>query len=307
MSEARSLTEVLSVERPRLIGLAYRITGSRLDAEDIVQDAWLRAERADWSAVERPEAWLTTVVSRLALDRLKSAQRQRETYVGPWLPEPVVTERLPGDVGHDSEGETADPADLVELAESLTFGFLRLMESLQPLERVVFILADVFDTPYRDIAAMVQRKPEACRQIASRARRQVRATDRRHDPPDDAEKVAGELAIAIALGDVDQVVALLAEDVVVISDGGADRHAARRPVLGPFRAARYIINLSARAADRADSRFVPVNSEPGAVIYLDGEPYVAASIRVEGGLVREVHFVVNPDKLAALDLTTLIL
>ena len=157
----------LVAERPRLLGLAYRITGSRIDAEDVVQEAWERARRAGVDEVDRPSAWLTTVVSRLALDRLRAAQRRRENYVGPWLPEPVVAVDEP-------TGPGADPAELVEMAESLTFGFLRVLESLTPVERVVFVMADVFGVPFGEIAAAVDRSPDACRQMASRARRRVR-------------------------------------------------------------------------------------------------------------------------------------
>src|SRR5918997_1822843 len=242
LPDAERIERVLVAERPRLVGLAYRITGSRLDAEDVVQEAWERARRSDGRAVERPAAWLTTVVARLALDHLKAAQRRRETYVGPWLPEPVAT-------GHSDEAsarpapagdprETSDPAELTELAESLTFGFLRLLEALSPVERVVFVLADVFGAPFPEIAAAVDRSPAACRQIASRARARVRDDGRRHQAPDDAPKVADDLVSALVLGDTDRVLALLAPDVVLVSDGGAGRRAARRPVVGPHRVGR---------------------------------------------------------------------
>lgn len=304
MSAERTLTEVFLAERPRLVALAYRITGSRLDAEDIVQDAWLRAERSDWSSVERPEAWLTTVVSRLALDNLKSARRQREDYIGPWLPEPVVTTDRSGD---PAKQVSADPAEVSELAESLTLGFLRLLESLGPLDRVVFVLAEVFDTPYQDIATTVGRTPEACRQIASRARRHVQSGGLDHDAPEAAEKVANDLAAAVVAGDVDQVVALLADDVVMVSDGGPGRRAARHPVQGSSRVARLLLNLAARAlaeGREVDTSAVWVNNEPGGVVWLDGERYMTASLRVVDGLVREAYVVVNPDKLAALDIAT---
>lgn len=306
MTGDRSLAEVLAIERPRLVGLAYRMTGSRLDAEDIVQEAWLRAQRVDWSVIERPEAWLTTIVSRLALDSLKSAQRRRETYVGPWLPEPVATAEHPAGVT-ESAGNLGgdDPAEATELAETLTFGFLRVLEELSPIDRVVFILADVFDTPYREIAVTVDRTPDACRQIASRARRRVRSGHSEHDALPEATKVAYDLALALASGQVDQVLSLLAEDAVLVSDGGPEHRAARRPVVGAARVARLLTNLAARPeyAD-ADYQLATVNNEPGSVAWVGGELLMATAIRVHHGLVREVYIVRNPDKLTALDLGT---
>ena len=280
-------------ERPRLVGLAYRAMGSRLDAEDVVQEAWLRAQRVDWSTIDRPEAWFTTVVSRLALDSLRLARRSRETYVGPWLPEPVRT----------SSGD--DPADAVELAESLTLGFLRLLESLDPVERVVFLLADVFDTPYDDIAAVVDRTPEACRQLASRARRRVHAGQVRHDLPEDATQVVAALLAAVSVGDVDQVVSLLADDVVVVSDGGAATRAARRPVRGRERAARFMININRKFLWGMEVEPMTINDEPGLLVRRrNGQPFLALAVQVIDGRARAIHVARNPDKLAALDLTT---
>lgn len=307
--EGPSPAEVLAAERPRLIGLAYRMTGSRLDAEDIVQEAWFRAQRADWSAIDRPKAWLNTVVSRLALDSLKSAQRRRETYVGPWLPEPVVTTGQSAIAAGTAGGpRREDPAATTELAETLTFGFLRVLEQLSPVERVVFILADVFDTPYQEIAATVDRTPEACRQIASRARRKVRTGQDEHDSLPEAAKVAYDLAVALASGQVDQVLALLAEDAVLVSDGGSEHRAARRPVVGADRVSRLLVNLAARQeyAD-SDYQLTTVNNEPGAVVWIGGELLMAVTLGVHEGLVREVYIVNNPDKLAALDLDTPVL
>ena len=299
------LEAVFRRERPRLVGLAYRIMGSRLDAEDVVQEAWLRAQRTDWPAVERPAAWLTTVVSRLALDELRSARRRRETYVGPWLPDPVRTtdERPESPTDRTGDDTAVDPAAVAELAESLTFGFLLLLEALEPVERVVFLLADVFDTPYAEIAAAVGRSPAACRQVASRARRRVREGRVRCDPPADAERVAHELLLAVAAGDVGTVVSLLSDDVVLISDGGATVRAARRPVVGPERVARFLVNLNRRypvAAVEATA----INGEPGVVMHLaDGIDLVVA-VEVVEGRVHAVHAIRNPEKIAALDVPT---
>jgi RNA polymerase sigma-70 factor (ECF subfamily) len=302
-----SIEPVFAAERPRLVGLAYRITGSRLDAEDVVQEAWLRAQRIDAGDLDRPEAWFTRVVSRLALDHLRSARRRREVYVGPWLPEPVRTLPVPRPRTGVTPGAVAshdDPAELAAVAESLTFGFLRLLETLGPAERVVFLLADVFDTPYDEIAAVVDRTPEACRQLASRARRRVKAGDVRHDLPDDANQVVAELLGAVAAGDVDQVIALMADDIVVVGDGGAATYTARRPVVGSKRAARYLVNLSRKWLPLVDVEPLVINDEPGVLMRLrsKGQAFLALAVQVSDGRAVAIHIVRNPDKLAALDL-----
>jgi RNA polymerase sigma-70 factor, ECF subfamily len=281
----------------------------------VVQEAWERAQRVDPDAIDRPAAWLTTVVSRLALDHLRAGQRRRESYVGPWLAEPVLTggggdparsvaaSAASSVTSASSMVATDDPAEVADLADSLTFGFLRLLEALSPVERAVFVLADVFAVPFPDIARAVDRSPAACRQIASRARDRVRDRGRRHQRPSDAGRVADDLVAALTSGDVDQVMSLLAPDVVVLSDGGPDMHAARRPVVGSHRAARLMANLARRTAV-FDIRYerAEVNGEAGAVVYLDDTPVWAASIEVVDGRVSAVHTVVNPDKLAALAL-----
>ena len=294
---ATRVERALVEERPRLLGLAYRITGSRVDAEDVVQEAWERARRSSGEDVDRPSAWLTTVVSRLAFDRLRAAQRRRESYVGPWLPEPVVAVEEPTGLG-------ADPAHLAELAESLTFGFLRVLESLTPVERVVFVMADVFGVPFAEIAEAVERSPDACRQVASRARTRVRDEHRASVAVDDAEVVADSLVSALMSGDADGVLSLLAPDVVLVSDGGPEARAARRPVVGPQRVGRLMLNLARRGVAlgvRAERR--TINGQP-AVLFLWGDhPVVVTVIAVADGRISEVDTVVSPVKLAALDLT----
>lgn len=293
------LTEAFTAARARLAGLAYRITGSRIEAEDIVQDAWLRAQRADWDTVDRPDAWFTTVVSRLALDHLRSAAHRRERYVGPWLPEPVRTVVLPG------RPDDQDPAILSELAESITFGFLRLMEALSPVERVVFLLAEVYEVPYRDIAPVVERTPEHCRLIATRARRHVRDGRVRNDVGTDAAPVVRELLRAVQRGDVDRVVQLLAGDAELVSDGGPDTHAARRPVRGAGRVARLLVNLSRRYAPR--SEMVDINGDPGLISWRDDKLFWALAFDVRDGTVTSIHAIRSPAKLAALQISSPIL
>ena len=287
-------TAIFAAERPRLTGIAYRITGSLADAEDVVQEAWLRFSRAEPGSVDRPAAWLTTVVARIALDQLKAARREREVYVGPWLPEPIASDPLtlarPG------------PEEMAEMASSLTLGFLHVLETLAPVERVVFVLADVFDVPFKEIADTVGKSADACRQIASRARRRVHeARPHRYAPPDDdAARVVGEMLAATTAGDIDGLVRLLSEDAVLVSDGGPHKRAARHPIKGRDRLARFMANIGKRYS-HATLEPVALNGELGIVIYDEGERLAAMNFEVDDGLVCEVHIIVADDKLAALD------
>jgi RNA polymerase sigma-70 factor (ECF subfamily) len=289
-------TAVFAAERPRLTGIAYRITGSLADADDVVQEAWLRFSKAGPESIERPAAWLTTVVARVALDHLKAARREREVYVGPWLPEPIASDPL--------SVSRPGPEEMAELASSLTLGFLHVLETLSPVERVVFVLADVFDVPFKEIASTVGKSPDACRQMASRARRRVHdARPQRYSPPDDdAARVVAEMLAATTAGDVDGLVRLLAEDAVLVSDGGAHKRAARYPIKGRDRLARFLANIGKRY-ETASATIEPVtlNGELGIVISLRGQREAAMSFEVENGLVREVHIIAADDKLAALD------
>ena len=198
----------------------------------------------------------------------------------------------------------ADPSDVAELAESLTFGFLRLLEALSPVERVVFVMADVFGVPFPEIARAVDRSPDACRQIATRARGRVRDDGRRQHAPADAGRVADDLVAALVSGEVDTVIGLLAPDVVLVSDGGPTTHAARRPVLGPERVARLLANLARRGVE-AGVRLerTELNGCEGFVALVGDVPLTATAIEVVRGRITRVHSVVNPDKLAALGLT----
>jgi RNA polymerase sigma-70 factor (ECF subfamily) len=230
-AEGSPADEAFAAERPRLLGLAYRVLSSYVDAEDVVQEAWIRWQRVDHAGIDNPAAYLTTVVTRLALDRARTIARRREEYVGPWLPEPVALER--------------GPEEHTELAESLTLGFLMLLDRLSATERAVWLLADVFGEPYALIAEATGRTEAACRQIASRARRRLR--EERPAPPErlDAE-LLGSLMAAVSSGDLVRTLELLDADVVLVSDGGADHRAARHPVVGADRVARFLVNVSRR-------------------------------------------------------------
>ena len=275
----------LAPHRGRLLGLAYRMLGSRSDAEDIVQDAYLRFAGAQ--DVHNAEAFLVTVVTRLCLDRLKSARAQREVYVGPWLPEPVF----------DAEGLSADAA--TELADDLSFALLLALDRLSPLERAAFLLHDVFDTPFSEIAAMLDRTEAACRQLASRARRAVR--DERPAPaatPDNHARLLQAFGEAVTSGDVARLAELLREDAVAITDGGGRKTAARNPIQGADKIARFFIGLAAKNAGH-EIRVEPamINGAIGALLYLDGELDHTMSMAISGEKIAAIYIVRNPDKL----------
>ncbi len=290
MSQEVSLSDIdrFEGERARLQGLAYRLLGSISEAEDVVQDTWIKWQATDRESLEVPEAWLTTVATRLALDRLRSARSRREGYPGPWLPEPLVV--------------SAGPEELVELADNLTLGFLILLDQLEPLERAVFVLADVFDTPFAEIASAVGRSEVACRQIASRARRRVRRGPSPNVSLTRRRQALDGLVAAIASGDIDQVIERLAPDVVCISDGGPKRRAARYPVVGAPRVARLLVNLAKRhAAEGVDLTAVNVNGDPGLLIYLAGQLDQVMAVEVNDGLISAIRLLRNPDKLTRVE------
>jgi RNA polymerase sigma-70 factor, ECF subfamily len=283
-------------ERPRLTGLAYRITGSLADAEDVVQEAWMRWAAHDAASVDNPAGWLTTVTSRLALDSLRAQRRRREVYVGPWLPDPVSTAR--------GVEETA------ELAESLTLGFLVLLDSLGPFERVAFLLGDVFGEPYQVIAEVLGRSEPTCRQLVSRARRKVhsaRTDDRAPRPTPASAELLAQLMESVLTDDEERALRLLDPDVVLISDGGPARHAARRPIVGAELVGRHLkgvwrlfqIKIPGRE-EPPHARVLDVNSSPSLVVDWPGGPIVVTADAVDGRITT-IWIRLNPDKTAALE------
>src|SRR5581483_5542926 len=241
-----NLAERFTQARPRLLRLAYSELGDVGEAEDVVQEAWLRLERADSDAIENLDGWLTRVVARLALDRLKSARARRETYVGPWLPEPLSSE---------------DPADRVTLDESVSYALLTVLEQLSPAERTAFVLHDVFDVPFGDIADVVGRTPEAVRQLASRARRHVKSASPRFAASrDEHDRAVRAFAEAVAEGDLEGLVAVLDPDVIWTSDGGGLASAARTPLHGGARVARAWTALSRSVHEPIA---INLNGQPG--------------------------------------------
>ena len=286
-------TATFEAERPRLVALAYRMTGTPDDADDTVQEAWMRWQRADREAIDEPAAWLTTVTTRLAIDRLTSARARREMYVGPWVPEPLAP-------GRGIDGVSRDPSDLVAASESLSLGFLRVLETLSPVERAVFLLHDVFGYRFDEIAATVDRSPTATRQIAKRARDRVRDGRPRVDPdPAEVEALADAFFAAVVEGEVDRLMSMLTDDVLHVSDGGAERHAARRPVVGPDKVARLFVNIARRDLDPSDELHpVSVNGQTGVYVVRGGEPFLLMMLGWRDGLLAEAIAILQPDKLA---------
>ncbi len=280
---ARLAAALFEEQRPRLRGLAYRMTGSLNDADDIVQESWARLQQFGAGHIDSPAAWLTTVVTRLSIDRVRQRARRKETYRGPWLPEPLVTS--PG------------PEQLTELSESLTLAFLTLLDELTPVERAVIVLADVFAVPFPEIATTVVRSPEACRQIASRARHRLRAADPTV-APGGRNPVVQRMVDALVAGDLTSLVGLLAPDVTYISDAGSDRPAARRPIVGPVRVGRVLLSLSKRlVAGGFTVDPAVVNGAPGFLFRVDGVPDTVVSFDICGDRVAAVWVMRNPVKL----------
>jgi RNA polymerase sigma-70 factor, ECF subfamily len=278
-------SDPLAPHRGRLLGLAYRMLGSRSDADDVVQHAYIRFAGAH--DIRNPEAFLVTVVTRLCLDRLKGAKAQREIYVGPWLPEPVF----------DAEGLAADAA--TELADDLSFALLLALDRLSPLERAAFLLHDVFDLPFSEIARMLDRTEAACRQLATRARRAVR--DARPAPtatPDNHARLLSAFSEAVASGDVTRLAGLLRADAIAMTDGGGRKTAALNPIMGADKVARFFIALAAKSAGR-DIRIKPtmINGTVGALLYMDSEVDHMLSMAIDGDRIVAIYIVRNPDKL----------
>lgn len=286
--------EAVFEERRRpLLRLAYRMLGSAADAEDIVQDAYLRWHAADPSGIDQPRAFLTTIVTRLCLDHLKSARAKRETYVGAWLPEPLVELAGPA---------AAEPHRDLELAEDLSVALMLTLERLSPLERAAFLLHDVFELGFDAVAATLGRSPAACRQLAHRARTQVRAAPRRFPAsPGAAESLTRAFIAASRDGDVATLQTLLSGDVVLVSDGGGKRTAALNPIRGGDRVVRFLAGVARKFATGPENhRFAWINGLPGFItVDENGRPQTTA-LEFDGEVIAAIYIVRNPDKLGRL-------
>ncbi len=281
-----TVAERFAQARPRLLRLAYSELGDLAEAEDVVQEAWLRLERTDARSIDDLDAWLTTVVGRLALDTLRSARVRREAYVGPWLPEPVVA------------AAADDPADRVTLDEAVSYALLALLEQLSPAERTAFVLHDVFDVAFDEVGEIVGRTPEAVRQLASRARRHVaRQRPRFEASPDEHDRAVRAFARAIGEGDLDGLLAVLDPDVVWTADGGGPAIASRRPLHGAARVARAWVALRRNETIAPAATPIELNGRLGLLIAgADGNRSLLSFV-VDDGRIARIDVVRNPEKL----------
>lgn len=277
--------------RSHLFSVAYRMLGSAAEAEDVVQDAWLRAA-ASPASLESARGWLTTVVTRLCLDRLKSARSRRETYVGPWLPEPVPTDAV----------ETGE--DVATRRESVTMAFLVLLETLTPAERAAFVLREVFDGDYADVARVLDTTPAAARQLVHRAKERIAEGRPRFEaPPERQREIVAKFFDALRAGDISTLQEYLAADVVFASDGGGRVTAARRPVIGADHVSRLMVGLwrlgsASYPPEAIDTQFTELNGEPALVLYLHGHLETVFVCSTDAERITAIRAVRNPDKLA---------
>ena len=289
---------VFDEHRGLLVSVAYRILGSVSDAEDAVQEAWLRWSGVDHSEIADPRAFLMRVTTRLAIDRLRRAKARRESYVGPWLPEPILTRQ--------------DAAEDAAMAESVSMAMLVVLETLSPLERAVFVLREAFGMPHAEIADVLGRKEEAVRQLARRARDHVRERRSRFDADQtEQRRVTERFLEATSTGDLEALMEVLSPGVTLVADGGGKALAPRRPVRGADKVARFLVTVAreermARFLESVGSEPAPdlrihlaqVNGSPGIVATSGGRPITALVLDVADGLVQTVHLVANPEKLA---------
>lgn len=285
--------------RRRLLGLAYRMLGSMADAEDAVQETYLRWHRADRDKVSEPKAFLMTTTTRICLDMLTSARARHEEYVGPWLPEPVV------------DTAALAPDSSTELAEDLSIALLLTLERLSPLERAAFLLHDVFDFSFSEVASVMERSEAACRQLAARARVHVRATRPRGvtAPPARSGEIDAKhaqlisaFAAATQLGDLNALTQMLASDVRVVMDGGGKVKAAQNVIDGADRVARFLVDTTRKREGtwwREDftMRFASINGLPGVIVDAPQGPVQTAAFEIDGDVIRALYVVLNPDKL----------
>jgi RNA polymerase sigma-70 factor (ECF subfamily) len=286
-ASATANVEIFAGHRDRLFGIAYRMLGSRADAEDVLQDAWLRWHEQDASELRSTEAWLTTMVTRLAIDRLRAAKAQRAAYFGPWLPEPLA------------EIEVVTPESRAELASDVSVAFMHLLERLGEEERAAFVLHDVFDCDYGDIAETLSKTPAACRQLVHRARERVTTERRRFRVAESARiDMLKRFMAAAESGDFDAIKSMFTPDALMTSDGGGKAVAVFRPLLGADRIARLWWVISRRPeAPGIERRLVRVNGEVGVAFYFRGRLHSVATVDTDGERIHNYYSISNPDKL----------
>lgn len=286
MIESKSSVEIFKQHRQRLFGIAYRMTGTRSDAEDIVQEAYLRWHKAETQSIESPEAWLVTIITRLSIDRLRLLRKEREAYVGPWLPEPLFVQKI----------YTLE--ERLESASNLSMVFMLLLERLSPPERAAFLLREAFDVSYAEIARIVGKTETACRQLIHRARGKVRSDKPRFEATEeDRRRLIEKFLAAMNAGDEKALAALFAEDATSTADGGGKVTAARKTIVGRRKLARLYYYIGLKGKGLADFQIAPINGELGFITIVFGQPFSATVFDIEGEKILRVYQVMNPDKL----------
>ncbi|MFJ6636134.1 RNA polymerase sigma-70 factor [Streptomyces sp. NPDC091376] len=287
-----TVTEVFEAHRSVLTGVAYRMLGRFSDAEDVVQEAWLRWSAEDRGEVREPRGYLVRITTRLAIDRLRHVQSRREAYVGPWLPEPIATRS-----GHT----VPDAAERAELMESVSLAVLVVLESLSPLERAVFVLREAFGFPYGEIATTLDRGEAAVRQLAGRARRHVDERRPRYDvDPAERRDLTERFLAAASGGDLDALLSLLAPDVRLIGDSGGKAKAPLRVMESADKVGRFLYAVAKEPIPGSEFRLLEINGAPGLLMLSDGKPDTVVQIEARNGRIQCVYIVRNPDKLTAL-------
>ena len=286
MTETRTFLDL----RPRLFGIAYRMLGTRQEAEDAVQEAYLRWRQAEAGGVRSPEAWLVSVTTRLCIDRLRALKVDREAYIGPWLPEPLVA-------------EVGSPEAELDKVQHLSIAFLVMLERLSPVERAAFLLHEVLDFDYAEIAAALQRSEGACRQLVYRARQRLDEPRGRFTPSEAQHRALVEqFATATAAGDIDGIVALLSDDARLMADGGGKTRTVLKPLQGSERIARFFHVIARQVAAnsaRLDYRPVRVNGEPGLLRFFNGSLHSVLAFETTGDRISSIGIVANPAKIRA--------
>ncbi|WP_435861233.1 RNA polymerase sigma-70 factor [Streptomyces morookaense] len=289
VNDRDAVLDAFEEHRSTLTGVAYRMLGRFADAEDVVQEAWLRWSRADRDEVREPRAYLVRITTRLALDRLRQVQSRREAYVGPWLPEPVTT---------DFAAAVPDTAERAVLADSVSLALLVVLESLSPLERAVFVLREAFGFPFPEIATALERSESAVRQLATRARRHVDERRPRFDVDPVQQRDLTERFLAAATGgSLEDLLALLAPDVRLVSDAGGKAKAARRVIESADKVGRFLVAVSNLQVPGLELRFEEINGTPAFVLLAQGRPDTVFSLGITDGRITAVYIMRNPDKL----------
>jgi RNA polymerase sigma-70 factor, ECF subfamily len=277
--------EIFNQSRPRLQAIAYRMLGSIVDAEDMVQETFLKWQQASLPKIKNPQAYLTTIITRLCIDRLRSARVQREQYVGTWLPEPIVAD--------------FEPQTIVELADSLAMAFLVMLEKLSPIERAVFLLREVFEYDYAEISKIVNKNPTNCRQIIRRAKQHLAGSDSRFNSSvDNAQQLTEKFIQACDRGDLSGLIDLLAADVTLWSDGGGKVTALLKPMQGAIKVARFLIALRrSRLIPNYNFQLIRVNGQPGVACFTHNQIEGVITFEIIAHHIHSIYAIRNPDKL----------